>query len=110
MRSNVWPGLFAFAAGHLADVIYIGWGHKYVARNFKPAPLPPQQVEYAMASDGMEINDPTVEEEEEYRKKLEIDQLVEDDDTNDDGDDDGNTDSDETDETDEGSETESEEN
>lgn len=106
IRSNVWPGLFAFAVGHLADVIYIGWGHKYVSRNFKQPQLRAQQVEYSITSDMMEINDPTVEEEQEYRKKLEIDQLAANED------DDGESDEiDETDESEyEGSGMKSEEN
>lgn len=102
MRSNVWPGLLAFASGKVADVIYVGWGHKYVSRSFTHPPLPDQQAEFPFGPDVIEINDPSVGEEEEYRKKLEIDQLAEDDDNEDD---DGSSEND-----DEGSGIESEEN
>lgn len=110
LRSNVWPGLLAFAAGKVADVVYIGWGHKYVARNFiYPSPLVGAQLtEYPIGPDIMEINDPSVEEEEEYQKKLEIDRLAEDNDDDDDGDDEDENDV--GDKIDEGSGSESEEN
>lgn len=85
MRSNNWPGLFAFASGMVADVVYFGWGHKNVSRNFSHPPLPPPQIEYMMGPDIMEINDPSVEEEEEYRKKLESDRLAAEGDTDSEG-------------------------
>ncbi|XP_037371434.1 radial spoke head protein 6 homolog A [Talpa occidentalis] len=63
VRSNLWPGAYAYATGKKFENIYIGWGHKYSPENFNP-PLPaPVQQEYPSGLDITEMNDPTVEEE-----------------------------------------------
>lgn len=69
MRSNLWPGAFAFARGEIADMIYVGWGHKYCSRNYLPSALPQMYEEYPLGPDILEINDPSVAEEKEYRQK-----------------------------------------
>ncbi|CAD7692475.1 unnamed protein product [Nyctereutes procyonoides] len=63
VRSNLWPGAYAYASGKKFENIYIGWGHKYSPDNFNP-PLPaPIQQEYPRGPEVMEMSDPTVEEE-----------------------------------------------
>ncbi|XP_036145932.1 radial spoke head protein 6 homolog A [Monomorium pharaonis] len=67
VRSNIWPGAFAFAAEKRFATMYIGWGHKYNAYNYSPSNVPPVQDQYKMGSEIMEIRDPTVQEEEAYQ-------------------------------------------
>ncbi|KAF5910459.1 hypothetical protein HPG69_018233 [Diceros bicornis minor] len=63
VRSNLWPGAYAYAVGKKFENIYIGWGHKYSPKNFNP-PLPGTvQQEYPSDPEIMEMSDPTVEEE-----------------------------------------------
>ena len=47
--------------------IYLGYGHKAVPLNYSPPALPAVQSEYPLGPEIMEINDPTVEEEEAWR-------------------------------------------
>ncbi|XP_039722183.1 radial spoke head protein 6 homolog A [Pteropus medius] len=63
VRSNLWPGAYAYATGKKFENIYIGWGHKYSPENFNPALPAPIQQEYPSGPEIMEISDPTVEEE-----------------------------------------------
>ncbi|XP_075393720.1 radial spoke head protein 6 homolog A [Tenrec ecaudatus] len=63
VRSNLWPGAYAYASGKKFENIYIGWGHKYSPENFNPALPAPVQQEYPSGPEIMEMNDPTVEEE-----------------------------------------------
>lgn len=52
-----------FCSTRKFENLYIGWGHKYSPANFNP-PLPPRiQQEYTRGPKIMEMNDPTVEEE-----------------------------------------------
>ncbi|XP_029661316.1 radial spoke head protein 6 homolog A [Formica exsecta] len=67
VRSNVWPGGFAFAVGRRFANVYIGWGHKYNAYNYSPPNMPPIQDQYKIGPEIMEIRDPTVDEEGIYR-------------------------------------------
>ncbi|KAF3424064.1 hypothetical protein E2986_07360 [Frieseomelitta varia] len=67
IRSNVWPGAFAFACGKRFANVYIGWGHKYIAYNYSPPFMPPVQDQYKIGPEIMEIQDPTFEQEEAYR-------------------------------------------
>ncbi|XP_046996788.1 radial spoke head protein 4 homolog A [Schistocerca americana] len=67
VRSNLWPGAFAFAAGRKSDNIYLGWGHKYVAHNYSPPGMESIQTEYPLGPEIMEIEDPSVEQEEAWR-------------------------------------------
>uniref|UniRef100_A0A8C6RQW1 Radial spoke head 6 homolog A (Chlamydomonas) n=1 Tax=Nannospalax galili TaxID=1026970 RepID=A0A8C6RQW1_NANGA len=63
VRSNLWPGAYAYAIGKKFENLYIGWGHKYSPENFNP-PLPALiQQEYTSGPEIMEMSDPTVEEE-----------------------------------------------
>ncbi|XP_004381844.1 radial spoke head protein 6 homolog A [Trichechus manatus latirostris] len=63
VRSNLWPGAYAYATGKKFENIYIGWGHKYSPENFNPALPAPIQQEYPSGPEIMEATDPTVEEE-----------------------------------------------
>ncbi|XP_069314056.1 radial spoke head protein 6 homolog A [Eulemur rufifrons] len=63
VRSNLWPGAYAYASGKKFENIYIGWGHKYSPDNFNPALPAPIQHEYPSGPEIMEMSDPTVEEE-----------------------------------------------
>ncbi|XP_075814828.1 radial spoke head protein 6 homolog A isoform X1 [Microtus pennsylvanicus] len=63
VRSNLWPGAYAYAVGKKFENIYIGWGHKYSPENFNPSLPAPIQQEYPSGPEIMEMSDPTVEEE-----------------------------------------------
>ncbi|KAK2580599.1 hypothetical protein KPH14_007718 [Odynerus spinipes] len=67
VRSNIWPGAYAFAVDRRFANVYIGWGHKYTAYNYSPPSMPPVQDQYKIGPEIMEITDPTFEEEEAYR-------------------------------------------
>ncbi|XP_011878263.1 PREDICTED: radial spoke head protein 6 homolog A [Vollenhovia emeryi] len=67
VKSNIWPGAFAFAVGKRFATVYIGWGHKYNAYNYSPSNMPPVQDQYKIGPEIMEIRDPTVKEEEAYQ-------------------------------------------
>ncbi|XP_018322478.1 radial spoke head protein 6 homolog A [Agrilus planipennis] len=68
VRSNLWPGAFCFSnQGKIFQNIYIGYGHKYIAHNFSPTPLPPVEQDYPLGPEIMEMTDPTGAEEEEWR-------------------------------------------
>ncbi|XP_036322636.1 radial spoke head protein 4 homolog A [Rhagoletis pomonella] len=71
MQSNIWPGAYTFTYDKLCESIYIGWGHKYVARNMPFVHLAPVMDEYPHGeADFIETTDPTPEEEEAYRLSL----------------------------------------
>ncbi|KAL5283104.1 RSPH4A family protein [Megaselia abdita] len=63
IKSNLWPGSYTFSYKLITDSIYIGWGQKYIARNYSPIHLPPIQEEYPNDTTIHEISDPTQEEE-----------------------------------------------
>ncbi|XP_004867280.1 radial spoke head protein 6 homolog A isoform X2 [Heterocephalus glaber] len=67
VRSNLWPGAYAYASGKKFGNLYIGWGHKYSPDNFNPALPATVQQEYASGPEIMEMGDPTVEEEQALR-------------------------------------------
>ena len=51
--------------------IYIGYGHKYQPENYSP-PMPPAALEeYAIGPDVMEMDDPSVEDEQALKKAQE---------------------------------------
>lgn len=71
LQSNVWPGAYTFTFEKMCESIYVGWGHKYVARNMVLKHLPPVLEEYPHGDeDFIETTDPTPEEEEAYRLSL----------------------------------------
>ncbi|KAM5262569.1 radial spoke head protein 4 homolog A [Ctenodactylus gundi] len=63
LRSNLWPGAYAFSNGKKFENFYIGWGHKYSVDNYTPPVPPPVSQEYPSDPGIMEADDPTVEEE-----------------------------------------------
>ncbi|XP_014248177.1 radial spoke head protein 6 homolog A-like [Cimex lectularius] len=71
VRSNLWPGAHSFSWGRKIGFLYIGWGMKYWPSGFTPALPPPPQLEYPQGPDIKEDRDPTVAEEDDYKKQLE---------------------------------------
>ncbi|XP_038197008.1 radial spoke head protein 4 homolog A isoform X3 [Arvicola amphibius] len=67
LRSNLWPGAYAFSNGKKFENIYIGWGHKYSVENYTPPGLPPVYQEYPSGPEITEMDDPSVGEEEASR-------------------------------------------
>lgn len=67
IRSNLWPGAFSFAMQRVHDNLYVGWGNKYVTRNYSPQGIPPCEEEYPNGPEIMEISDPTIADEEAWR-------------------------------------------
>ena len=65
MKSNQWPGAYAISNGKVFENVYIGWGKKYV--NFSPIFPPPSMDQFEHTHDVEEVDDPTVEQEEEVR-------------------------------------------
>lgn len=67
IRSNLWPGAFSFAMQRVHDNLYVGWGKKFVKRNYSPQAIPRCEQEYPNGPEIMEISDPTVADEEAWR-------------------------------------------
>ncbi|KAF7650852.1 hypothetical protein LDENG_00119360 [Lucifuga dentata] len=76
LRSNLWPGAYAYACGKKFENIYVGWGLKYAGQGYSP-PVPPlPQKEYASGAEITEALDPTVEEEQAVKEALEEQQAL----------------------------------
>eukprot|EP00794_Sanderia_malayensis_P018767 gene18767-20658_t len=71
VRSNQWPGAFAFSKEKKFENIYIGYGHKYQPDNYSPPMLPPAMEEFPVGPDVQEMDDPTVEDEHALKKAQE---------------------------------------
>eukprot|EP00003_Mantamonas_plastica_P004479 TRINITY_DN1354_c3_g1_i1.p1 TRINITY_DN1354_c3_g1~~TRINITY_DN1354_c3_g1_i1.p1 ORF type:complete len:213 (-),score=68.83 TRINITY_DN1354_c3_g1_i1:97-735(-) len=67
VRSNLWPGSVTVARGRLFSTWYIGTGQKYTGVQYCP-PMPP--VIQTEVEELMEMDDPTVEEEEALKQQL----------------------------------------
>ncbi|XP_049755603.1 radial spoke head protein 4 homolog A isoform X1 [Elephas maximus indicus] len=67
LRSNLWPGAYAFSNGKKFENFYIGWGHKYSPHNYTPPVPPPVYQEYPSGPEITEMDDPSVEEEQIFR-------------------------------------------
>jgi len=68
MKSNQWPGAYAFSNGKLFENVYIGWAQKYLSNGGYSPAFPPQSFdEYLKGDDVIELDDPTVEQEEEAK-------------------------------------------
>jgi len=63
MRSNLWPGAYAFATEKKFENMYIGWAHKYSADNYSPPQPAAIQDEFISGPEVTEVDDPTPEEE-----------------------------------------------
>ncbi|XP_037947711.1 radial spoke head protein 4 homolog A-like [Teleopsis dalmanni] len=92
MCSNIWPGAFSFTFEDVCESIYLGWGHKYVARNMPFEHMPIQYQEYPhLEYDFIEAIDPSVEDELAYelamRRKMQKEMAVDGEEFDDDFDD-----------------------
>ncbi|XP_037013968.2 radial spoke head protein 4 homolog A isoform X1 [Artibeus jamaicensis] len=67
LRSNLWPGAYAFCNGKKFENLYIGWGHKYSPDSYTPPVPPPVCQEYPSGPELTEVDDPSVEEEQAFR-------------------------------------------
>ncbi|XP_041647938.1 radial spoke head protein 6 homolog A [Cheilinus undulatus] len=77
VRSNLWPGAYAYACGKKFENIYVGWGMKYAGEGYSP-PVPPLPVkEYPSGPEITEVLDPTLEEELALKEALEKQQAAE---------------------------------
>ncbi|XP_069025302.1 radial spoke head protein 4 homolog A isoform X1 [Embiotoca jacksoni] len=76
LRSNLWPGAFAYTCGKKFENFYVGWGLKHAGEGFNPAVPPPPQTEYPDGPEITEALDPTPEEEQELREALEEQQAA----------------------------------
>ncbi|UJR09249.1 hypothetical protein I4U23_013495 [Adineta vaga] len=63
LRSNLWPGAYAFARGMAWENIYIGYGHKYVTTDYGPELPPLPASEYNDGPEIVEADDPLPEDE-----------------------------------------------
>ncbi|KAL1770333.1 radial spoke head protein 4-like A [Sigmodon hispidus] len=75
LRSNLWPGAYAFSNGKKFENFYIGWGHKYSVENYTPPGLPPVYQEYPSGPEITEMDDPSVDEEQAFRTTQEAIEL-----------------------------------
>ncbi|XP_053508127.1 radial spoke head protein 4 homolog A-like isoform X1 [Ictalurus furcatus] len=72
VRSNVWPGAYAYACGNKKfENIYIGWGLQFLGEDFTPALPPPPESEYPNGPEITEELDPSVQEEEALKEAQE---------------------------------------
>ncbi|XP_055010181.1 radial spoke head protein 6 homolog A-like [Boleophthalmus pectinirostris] len=71
VRSNLWPGAYAYATGKKFENVYIGWGLKYTGEGYSPPVPPPPQREYPSGPEITEDGDPSVEEEQDLKDALE---------------------------------------
>ncbi|MEQ2310683.1 Radial spoke head protein 4 A [Ameca splendens] len=76
LRSNLWPGAFAYARGKKFENIYVGWGLKYVGEVYTPPGPPLPLNEYPSGSEITELLDPSPEEEQDFKELLEEQEAV----------------------------------
>ncbi|XP_060719503.1 radial spoke head protein 6 homolog A [Tachysurus vachellii] len=76
VRSNLWPGAYAYACGKKFENIYIGWGLKYLGEAFTPALPHPPQPEYPSGPEISEALDPSLQEEEALKEAHEEQQAA----------------------------------
>ncbi|XP_023843835.1 radial spoke head protein 6 homolog A isoform X1 [Salvelinus sp. IW2-2015] len=71
LRSNLWPGAYAYASGKKFENIYFGWGLKFAGEVYTPTfPTMPQR-EYTSGPEITEALDPSLEEEQALKAALE---------------------------------------
>ncbi|XP_031728864.1 radial spoke head protein 4 homolog A isoform X1 [Anarrhichthys ocellatus] len=71
IRSNLWPGAYAYSCGKTFENIYVGWGLKYAGEGYSPPVPPPPQNEYPSGPEITEALDPSLEEELALQETLE---------------------------------------
>ncbi|KAK0164268.1 hypothetical protein PV328_002914 [Microctonus aethiopoides] len=69
IRSNIWPGAFAFAKDKVFGNIYIGGGLKYNGTHYCPPMMPLIQDQYKIGPEIMEVQDNPSVEAEKYRRE-----------------------------------------
>lgn len=74
IKSNLWPGAFAFSNGHKFENVYIGYGQKFVNENYSPPQPQAFANEYGASPNCEEDHDPTVEEETALKQANEADE------------------------------------
>nr|XP_046172941.1 radial spoke head protein 6 homolog A isoform X2 [Oncorhynchus gorbuscha]XP_046172942.1 radial spoke head protein 6 homolog A isoform X2 [Oncorhynchus gorbuscha] len=71
LRSNLWPGAYAYASGKNFENIYFGWGLKFAGEAYTPTfPTMPQR-EYTSGPEITEALDPSLEEEQALKAAME---------------------------------------
>ncbi|XP_058504340.1 radial spoke head protein 4 homolog A-like isoform X2 [Solea solea] len=70
LRSNLWPGAFAYACGKKFENIYVGWGLKNAGDGYSPPVPPVPQKEYVGDEEITEAKDPSAEEERALQEAL----------------------------------------
>ncbi|XP_075250610.1 radial spoke head protein 4 homolog A-like [Convolutriloba macropyga] len=63
VRSNLWPGAYAYGQDRKFENLYIGFGHKYASENYTPPQVPVAFSEYTSGPEVEEMDDPSAEEE-----------------------------------------------
>ncbi|XP_068176323.1 radial spoke head protein 6 homolog A-like [Antennarius striatus] len=79
LRSNLWPGAYAYACEKKFENIYIGWGVKYNGGGYSPSVPPLPQNEYPSGPEITEDVDPSPEEEQDLKESLEEQQASQED-------------------------------
>ena len=63
VRSNLWPGAYAFARGMAWENMYVGYGHKSTTVDYGPELPPVPSNECSEGPEISEVDDPTPEDE-----------------------------------------------
>ena len=72
MKSNQWPGAYAYSNGKQFDNIYIGWGQKHSADGHNQ-PFPQSSMEeFVTCEEVVEEQDPSLEQEQEAKLMEEL--------------------------------------
>jgi len=87
-QSLLWPGAITVAKKKEFANIYIGYGQKYLGRNYTPPPPPPVQTEFVPTFNPEEESDPLLEQVDPLPPQNAPEEKEEDRDSGDEGDDD----------------------
>ncbi|CAB1333025.1 unnamed protein product [Coregonus sp. 'balchen'] len=71
LRSNLWPGAYAYASGKKFENIYFGWGLKFAGEVYTPTVPSMPQREYTSGPEITEALDSSLEEEQALKAALE---------------------------------------
>ncbi|KAL0994033.1 hypothetical protein UPYG_G00116960 [Umbra pygmaea] len=71
LRSNLWPGAYAYAREKKFENIYIGWGLKFASGGYTPNIPSVPQLEYPSGPEITEAMDPSLEEEQALQLAME---------------------------------------
>jgi len=70
VRSNLWPGAYAFGLEKKFENVYVGWGKKYSTENLNPQLPPMPQDEFLSGPEIMETDDPSPQDEAAMNKAI----------------------------------------